>query len=114
MPRPQVTNMLFRMGAAGMLFSNKASMAQVAKYDLLYNHRVHIGANDDAYRSVTAARARGRSTSCGATTPPPCGPRRAIWYGPDAEGIRGVYLGKNVVSEAGLALAKVMRHLAPR
>jgi hypothetical protein len=39
---------------------------------------------------------------------------RAIWYGPDGDGIRGVYLGKNVVTEAGAALAKVMRSLAPR
>ena len=119
-----VTNMLFRMGAAAMLFSNKPAMGRRAKYDLVYNHRTHIAASDEAYRraGLQAAVQGGGALvpSCcmlqhaSMHSPPASARRRAIWYGPDAEGIPGVYLGKNVVSEAGVALAKVMTHLAPR
>ncbi len=45
-----VTNMLFRMGAAAMLFSNRPSMARAAKYELEHCYRTHIGASDEAYR----------------------------------------------------------------
>jgi hypothetical protein len=73
LPRLQVTNVLFRMGAAAMLFSNKASMAQAAKYDLLYNHRVHIAANDDAYRwGGRAAAQTGAATRAWCVLRPRC------------------------------------------
>eukprot|EP00983_Pelagomonas_calceolata_P037739 1136484-Pelagomonas_calceolata.AAC.6 len=82
-----VTNMLFRMGAAAVLLSNKSKFWDGrAKYQLcpfavgflhfprnnsssnMYkdNHRVHLGMNDEAYG--------------------------AIQYGPDQDGINGIYL----------------------
>ncbi|KAJ9510740.1 hypothetical protein QJQ45_027645 [Haematococcus lacustris] len=83
-----VTNLLFRMGGAAMLMSNKsAAWAGRAKYQLAFNHRVHIGSSDEAYT--------------------------AIHYGPDDKGINGVYLGKNVVTEASRALTKVMWAVGP-
>jgi len=49
----QVTNMLFRMGAAAVLLSNKPKQWQGrAKYSLTANHRVHLGMSDDAYTCV--------------------------------------------------------------
>ncbi|KAJ9526545.1 hypothetical protein QJQ45_017686 [Haematococcus lacustris] len=83
-----VTNTLFRMGAAAMLMSNKAAAwAGRAKYQLVFNHRVHIGASDEAFS--------------------------AIHYSPDDQGINGVYLGKNVVTEASRALTKAMWAVGP-
>ncbi|KAL6765115.1 FAE1/Type III polyketide synthase-like protein-domain-containing protein, partial [Haematococcus lacustris] len=83
-----VTNTLFRMGAAAMLMSNKAAAwARRAKYQLVFNHRVHIGASDEAFS--------------------------AIHYSPDDQGINGVYLGKNVVTEASRALTKAMWAVGP-
>lgn len=38
----------------------------------------------------------------------------AIHYSPDAVGINGLFLGKNVVSEATRALTIAMRCIAPR
>lgn len=38
---PQVTNMLFRMGAAAVLLSNKKSWGDRAKYSLV-RRRVHV------------------------------------------------------------------------
>jgi hypothetical protein len=35
-------------------------------------------------------------------------------WGPDSTGINGVYLGKNVVTEAGRALEKCMRRVTPK
>lgn len=35
-------------------------------------------------------------------------------WGPDPEGINGVYLGKNVVIEAGRALSLCMKSIAPK
>ena len=48
--------------------------------------------------------------------PPPClpSPTRAIYYGPDTEGINGIYLGKNVVTEASKGLTKAMWAIAPK
>lgn len=45
-----VTNVLFRMGAAAMLFTNKRSWASRAKYTLYQAYRVHTGAMEDAYK----------------------------------------------------------------
>lgn len=45
-----VTNVLFRMGGAAVLFSNKPSWGDRVKYELQYNGRVHVGAGDEAYR----------------------------------------------------------------
>jgi 3-ketoacyl-CoA synthase len=35
-------------------------------------------------------------------------------WGPDPDGVNGVYLGKNVVTEAGKALSHCMKSIAPR
>lgn len=45
--------------------------------------------------------------------PHPFHPHRAIWYGPDAEGVNGIYLGLNVVTEATRALTMAMTKVAP-
>lgn len=74
----QVTNMIFRTGASAVLFSNKPKMVAKAKYKLATNYRVHLASRDPAYK--------------------------CIWYGPDAEGNNGIYLGKDVVNEASRAL----------
>ncbi|EFJ44710.1 hypothetical protein VOLCADRAFT_95052 [Volvox carteri f. nagariensis] len=86
-----VTNLLFRMGAAAMLLTNKASLARPtgrgaqgrgAKYQLLRRVRVHSGQNDEAFT--------------------------AIHFSPDDKGKNGIYLGKNVVKEASRALGDAM------
>ncbi|KAG1679934.1 hypothetical protein FOA52_006998 [Chlamydomonas sp. UWO 241] len=84
----QVTNLLFRMGACAVLFSNNASWGSRIKYQLRYNQRVHIGASDAAYN--------------------------AIHYSPDEEGINGVFLGINVVTEASRALTHAIRTIGPK
>lgn len=82
-----VTNLLFRMGGAAMLFANKATRKLRPKYKLKTAIRVHRGFVDAAH-------------SC-------------INYSPDEEGINGIYLGKDVVSEAGKGLEKVITKIAP-
>ncbi|GIL61963.1 hypothetical protein Vafri_16212 [Volvox africanus] len=89
-----VTNLLFRMGAAAMLITNKPSLVQPAgpgrrgaKYQLLRRVRVHTGQSDDAYT--------------------------AIHFSPDEEGKNGIYLGKNIVKEASRALSMAMTQIAP-
>jgi len=84
----QVTNMIFRMGAAAVLFSNKRPLVAKAKYRLLHNVRVHIGSRDAAYR--------------------------CIWHGPDDEGIVGTYLSKEVVNEASRSLTQAMWKIGPK
>jgi len=69
------------------MFSNKPAMLRKAKYVLDKNYRVHLGSRDAAYK--------------------------CIWYGPDAEGNDGIYLGKDVVNEASRALSLAMRKVAP-
>ncbi|KAF8071135.1 CUT1 [Scenedesmus sp. PABB004] len=83
----QVTNMLFRTGANAALFSNRRRMAARAKYALTRNVRVHLAARDPAYK--------------------------CIWWGPDAEGNNGIYLGKDVVNEASRGLSMAMFKVAP-
>ncbi|GLI65640.1 hypothetical protein VaNZ11_009239, partial [Volvox africanus] len=89
-----VTNLLFRMGAAAMLITNKPSLVRPAgrgrrgaKYQLLRRVRVHTGQSDDAYT--------------------------AIHFSPDEEGKNGIYLGKNIVKEASRALSMAMTQIAP-
>jgi len=84
----QVTNMIFRMGAAGVLFSNKPAMIARAKYVLTHNIRVHLAASDDAY-------------SC-------------IHHGPDDKGIVGTYLSKDVVKEASRGLTLALTKVGPK
>lgn len=82
-----VTNVLFRMGAAAMLMSNRASDAGRAKYKVHARTRVTTAAREDAYK--------------------------CIWYGPDAQGLPGIYLGMNVVTEASRALTFAMTRISP-
>ncbi|KAG2490806.1 hypothetical protein HYH03_010728 [Edaphochlamys debaryana] len=82
-----VTNLLFRTGAAAVLLSNKPGMGARAKYALRHCVRVHTGARPEAFG--------------------------AIHYSPDAQGINGIYLGKNVVTEASRGLAMALTKVAP-
>ncbi|KAG2499530.1 hypothetical protein HYH03_002476 [Edaphochlamys debaryana] len=82
-----VTNLLFRTGAAAVLLSNKPRLAARAKYALRQCVRVHTGASAEAYG--------------------------AIHYSPDASGLNGIFLGKNVVAEASRGLALALRRVAP-
>ena len=45
-----IPNVLFRMGGAAILMSNKQSDRHRAKYELQHVIRVHMGADDKAYR----------------------------------------------------------------
>lgn len=83
-----VTNCLFRMGAAAVLFSNKTSMIPRAKYELKSTIRIHQGYRDEAF-------------SC-------------IRHSPDENGVDGIYLGKDVVSEASRGLSKALTIVAVR
>ncbi|PNW80516.1 hypothetical protein CHLRE_07g320550v5 [Chlamydomonas reinhardtii] len=77
-----VTNVLFRMGGAAVLLTNKRALIPRAKYALQHRVRVHCGASNEAYK--------------------------CIWYGPDAEGLNGIYLGLDVVKEASKGLTYAM------
>lgn len=77
-----VTNVIFRMGSAAMLFTGDLGSFPDAKYRLMLNERINLAASDSAYHS--------------------------IFYGPDSEGINGVSLSKDVVHEAGHVLTKLM------
>eukprot|EP00210_Caulerpa_lentillifera_P004224 g4029.t1 len=82
-----VTNLLFRMGGAAMLFTNRPTRKLRPKYKLRTAIRVHRGFVDAAYKCIT--------------------------YSPDEEGINGVFLGKDVVTEASKGLEKVITKIAP-
>lgn len=83
-----VANLIFRMGGAAIVLSNKSSWAGRAKYALAHTVRVHTGQDDESYKCMS--------------------------WGPDPDGVNGVYLGKNVVTEAGKALELCMRRIAPK
>jgi len=83
-----VTNMLFRMGGAAILFSNKTSMLSRAKYELKSTIRIHQGYRDEAYACIR--------------------------HTPDEEGIDGIHLGKDVVAEASKGLSKALTIVAAR
>ncbi|KAG2486931.1 hypothetical protein HYH03_014430 [Edaphochlamys debaryana] len=84
-----VTNVLFRMGAAAILMTNKPALKKKAKYVLQHRCRVQLSASDAAYK--------------------------CIWYGPDDEGLNGIYLGLDVVKEASqgltIAMTKIGRYV---
>lgn len=83
-----VANVLFRMGGAAVMMSNKPSLRHMAKYELLHATRVHQGASDESYNCMS--------------------------WGPDAEGVNGVFLGKTLISAAGKAIEEVIRKVTPR
>ena len=45
-----IPNTLFRMGSTAVLLTNKRSERHRAKYELLHCVRVHLGADDTAYK----------------------------------------------------------------
>ena len=45
-----IPNTLFRMGGAAMVLTNRLDEAARAKYELQHVVRVHLGADDKAYR----------------------------------------------------------------
>ncbi|GAX73324.1 hypothetical protein CEUSTIGMA_g778.t1 [Chlamydomonas eustigma] len=83
-----VANAIFRMGGAAIMFTNKPSMRSVSKYQLVHAVRVHQGCNSDSYGCMS--------------------------WGPDGDGVNGVYLGKNLVACAGAAIESAIRLMAPR
>lgn len=71
-----------------MLVSNQARYRHTAKYELLHNVRVHTGQNDASYN--------------------------CMGWGPDKEGVNGVFLRKDVPLQAAKALEACLRAVAPR
>ncbi|KAI9070965.1 hypothetical protein K1719_047067 [Acacia pycnantha] len=47
-----VANVLFRMGGAAILLSNKKQDKKIAKYELKHLVRTHLGSNENAYKCV--------------------------------------------------------------
>lgn len=82
-----VCNCLFRLGGAGALLSNRPKDLRRAKYELMHTVRVHLGCEDDAF-------------GC-------------MGNGEDSEGIKGVFLRRNVVNVAGRALKVNLQRLGP-
>lgn len=50
-----IPNTLFRMGGAAMVLTNRLDEAARAKYELQHVVRVHLGADDKAYRCAATA-----------------------------------------------------------
>lgn len=82
-----IPNCLFRVGAAAVLLSNKASDRRRAKYKLLHVVRTHKGADDTAFRCV--------------------------YQEQDAAGKTGVSLSKDLMAIAGGALKTNITTLGP-
>ena len=85
-----VTNIIFRMGASAMLFTGSKGLSSFpnSKYQLQLHDRVNMAASDSAYHS--------------------------IFYGPDEQGINGVFLSKEVVKEASKVLTEILWKIGPR
>jgi len=82
-----IPNMLFRVGGAAMLLSNKRKDFWRSKYQLIHVVRTHKGADDASYNCV--------------------------FQHEDSEGIVGVRLEKNLMSVAGEALKVNITTLGP-
>jgi 3-ketoacyl-CoA synthase len=82
-----IPNTIFRMGSAAILLTNKPTERWRAKYELEHLVRVHLGADDAAYRCV--------------------------FQHPDAQGTVGVELNKDLVSVAARAMEANLRRLGP-
>ncbi|CAI5504313.1 unnamed protein product [Closterium sp. Naga37s-1] len=83
----QVTNVLFRMGGAAALISNKPRDAWRAKYELKNVVRTHLGADDKAYQCIHQKE--------------------------DEKKIVGVMLSRELMSTAAKALKANVRSLGP-
>ncbi|KAK9838154.1 hypothetical protein WJX81_004882 [Elliptochloris bilobata] len=82
-----VCNCLFRIGGAAALLSNRPRDRARAKYELVHSVRTHLGCEDDAF-------------GC-------------MGNGEDEEGVRGVFLRRNVIAVAGRALKANLTRLGP-
>ncbi|KAF7842704.1 3-ketoacyl-CoA synthase 7 [Senna tora] len=82
-----ISNVLFRMGGAAILLSNKKQDKKMAKYELKHLVRTHLGSNDKAYKCV--------------------------YQEPDEEGLVGVSLSRALLQVAGLALRTNITSLGP-
>jgi len=83
-----VANCIFRMGCAAALLSNRRADAGRAKYRLLYAERRHTGQDDEAYGAVR--------------------------WGPDPDGVNGLYLSRSIVNHAGDALEGCLKAVTPK
>lgn len=82
-----IPNTIFRMGAAAILLTDKRTERWRAKYQLEHLVRVHLGADDVAYRCV--------------------------YQHPDSKGVIGVELNKDLVSVAAKAMTVNLTRLGP-
>lgn len=82
-----IPNTIFRMGGAAMLLTNKTSEARRSLYELEHVIRVHLGAQDDAFRCV--------------------------YQHEDADQKIGVELNKDLVSVAARALEVNLTKMGP-
>ncbi|KAL1338017.1 hypothetical protein HN51_032705 [Arachis hypogaea] len=82
-----MTNVLFRMGGAAILISNRKQDKKIAKYELQHLVRTHLGSDEKAYKSV--------------------------YQDPDKDGVVGVSLSRELLRVAGSALRTNMRELGP-
>lgn len=82
-----IPNTIFRMGSAAILLTNKHSEARRSKYRLEHLVRVHLGADDTAYKCV--------------------------FQRPDERGFIGVELSKDLVGVASKAMETNMTRLGP-
>ena len=82
-----IPNTIFRMGAAAVLLSNKRSERRRARYELAHLVRVHLGADDIAYKCV--------------------------FQHADDAGVIGVELNRDLVKVAAKAMETNLRRLGP-
>uniref|UniRef100_A0A7S0YEV0 FAE domain-containing protein n=1 Tax=Polytomella parva TaxID=51329 RepID=A0A7S0YEV0_9CHLO len=83
-----VANVIFRMGGAAAVLSNRADLIRKAKYRLEHCVRCSTAASDESFRSVK--------------------------WGPDSDGFNGMYLDKSIIREAGICLEKCIRSITPK
>eukprot|EP00775_Hariotina_reticulata_P002866 gene2866-3158_t len=83
-----VSNALFRMGGAAALLTSGPAHRQRSKYQLTHAERVHTGARDSGYN--------------------------CMYVGPDDAGLPGIFLYKELPTEAGLALEKCLKKITPQ
>jgi 3-ketoacyl-CoA synthase len=83
-----IPNVIFRVGGAAMLLTNKSSEAWRAKYQLRHVVRTTLASNDDAFNCVMEME--------------------------DSQGHRGVKLSKDLMKIAGVALKANITSLGPK
>jgi hypothetical protein len=117
-----VANAIFRMGGAAVLMTNKPALIKKSKYQLMHSVRIHTGQDDAAYRWVCSWCVRASGLLCwsamslrnraalslslslhqgvrqylGSVLTSVVLSCRCISWGPDPDGVNGVFLGKDV------------------